>query len=42
MKVELYEAMAAERPESREVEQQLAEARQRLGELTERGSGDQD
>ena len=38
MKVELYEAMAAERPESREVEQQLAEARQRLAELSEHTS----
>jgi len=42
MKVELYEAMAAERPESREVEQQLAEARQRFAELTEPDSRDQD
>jgi hypothetical protein len=33
MKVELYEAMAGERPERREVEQQLAEARHRLAEL---------
>jgi hypothetical protein len=40
MKVELYEAMAAKRPACREVEQQLAEARQRLAELTEyRSSG---
>ena len=38
MKVELYEAMAEERPESREVEQQLAEARQRLAELIEHTS----
>jgi hypothetical protein len=42
MKVELYEAMAEERPESREVEQQLSEARQRLAELTEHWSGGQD
>jgi hypothetical protein len=35
MKVELYETMAEERPKSREVEQQLAEARERLAELTE-------
>ena len=41
MKVELYEAMAAERPESREVEQQLTEARQRLAELREHASRDQ-
>jgi hypothetical protein len=41
MKVELYEAMAEERPESREVEQQLAEARRRLDELTEHQSGNQ-
>ena len=38
MKVELYEAIGAEQPESREVEQQLAEARQRLAELTEHTS----
>ena len=35
LKVELYEAMAAERPKSREVEVQLLEARQRLAELCE-------
>jgi hypothetical protein len=33
LKVELYEAMAAERPGAREVELQLVEARQRLAEL---------
>jgi len=41
MKVELYEAMAAEGPESREVEQHLADARQRLASLTEHTSRDQ-
>ena len=41
MKVELYEAMSAERPESREVERQLAEARRRFVELAERDSGDE-
>lgn len=41
MKVELYEAMAVERPENREVEQELAEARQRLAELREHASRDQ-
>ena len=40
MKVELYEAMAAERPENRDVEQQLADARQRLAELRDRASPD--
>ena len=33
LKVELYEAMAAVRPESYKVQQQLTEARQRLAEL---------
>jgi hypothetical protein len=41
LKVELNEAMAAERPGSREVAQQLTEAQQRLGELGERASRDQ-
>jgi hypothetical protein len=41
MKAELYEAMARERPESREVERQLAEARQRLAELPQHASRDQ-
>lgn len=36
LKVELYEAMGTERPGSREVEQQLTEARQHLAELSER------
>jgi hypothetical protein len=34
MKVDLYEAMAAERPASREVDQQLAAARKRLADLS--------
>jgi hypothetical protein len=34
LKVELYEAMVAERPGHREVELQLSEARERLSELT--------
>lgn len=33
MKVELYEVMASERPEDREIEHQLAEAQRRLAEL---------
>lgn len=41
LKVELYEAMATERPGSREVERQLTEVRQRLAELSERASPDQ-
>jgi hypothetical protein len=41
LKVELYEAMAAERPGSREIAQQLTEAQQRLHELGERTSRDQ-
>ena len=41
MRVELYEAMAAERPENRDVEEQLAHARQRLAELCDRASPDQ-
>lgn len=41
LKVELYEAMAAERPGSREVARQLTEAQQRLRELGERASRDQ-
>jgi hypothetical protein len=36
LKVELYNAMARERPGSREVEQQLAPSRQRLAELSQR------
>jgi hypothetical protein len=42
LKVELYEMMARDRPESREVEQHLAEARRGLAELTEHASRDQD
>ena len=38
MQVELYDAMATERSGSRELEQQVARARQRLAELSERGS----
>ena len=41
LKVELYEAMAAERPGAREVELQLVEARQRLAELREPPQPDQ-
>lgn len=41
LKVELYDAMATERPGSPELEQQLTRARQRLAELSERGSHDQ-
>ena len=41
MKVELYEAMAVQRPENREVEPQLAEARQRVEELRDHASRDQ-
>ena len=41
LNVELYDAMATERPESLELEQQLTRARQRLVELSERGSHDQ-
>jgi hypothetical protein len=39
--VGLYEAMAAEQPGNSDVEQQLADARQRLRELCERDSRDQ-
>jgi hypothetical protein len=35
LKVQLLEAMAAERPASRDVQQQLARARQQLAELSE-------
>jgi hypothetical protein len=38
LKVELYEAMAAERPASRDVQQQLAQARERLADLSESSS----
>jgi len=41
MKVELYETMARDRPESREFEQELAEARRGLAELTKHASRDQ-
>jgi hypothetical protein len=34
LKVELYEAMVAQRPGDHEVEQQLIEAREQLSELT--------
>jgi hypothetical protein len=40
LKVELYEAMVAQRPESRELEQRLADARQWLAALYEDGSAD--
>ena len=41
LKVELYDAMATQRPGSGEVLRQLARARQRLAELSECGSRDQ-
>lgn len=41
LKIELYEAMAAERPGAREVELQLLETRQHLTELCEPTQPDQ-
>ena len=41
MRVELYEAMTVEQPENQEVEQPLAEARERLADLREHASRDQ-